>query len=125
MDNLDATTRPCWRFRHALDDTMCDPLFGLMRVGVVRQTHLYGAFADSDRVLLAEMALRGRFILIPEYLFSRRLHAQATTTKYRDVRQRTLVFDPSKTGKLIFPTFQKATALSSSIHSAGLPLKER
>jgi hypothetical protein len=46
-----------------------------------RQTRLHPGYADSDRVLLAELGLRGRFRKTDEYLFARRMHRhQATAT---------------------------------------------
>lgn len=119
--NAGALDRTSLRFNRILWDGMCDPIFGLMRVDVLKQTKLHGGFADSDRVLLAEMGLRGRFAMVPACLFSRRLHGQQTTTKYKDLRERTLVFDPTKAGRLFFPVLLEVAALLSAIRRASLP----
>src|SRR5262245_7900591 len=50
-------------------------IFGLMRVSALLQTPLEGAYARGDSVLLARMALLGRFVELPERLFLSRSHA--------------------------------------------------
>jgi glycosyltransferase involved in cell wall biosynthesis len=49
-------------------------IFGLMRSSALCQTPLEGAYARGDSVLLARMALLGRFIELPERLFLSRSH---------------------------------------------------
>jgi len=51
-----------------------NPLYGGIRADALRQTRLVGAYASSDYVLLAELALLGRFIELPDRLFLRRIH---------------------------------------------------
>jgi glycosyltransferase involved in cell wall biosynthesis len=123
--NSGASDIPSVRLRSILQDTMCDPIYGLMKASILKQTCLHRGFADSDRVLLAEMGLRGRFALVPEYLFSRRMHAHGTTSKYRSVRERTLIFDPAKAGTLFFPGMLETMALCSVIRRTTLPWRAR
>jgi glycosyltransferase involved in cell wall biosynthesis len=49
-------------------------VFGLARRSVMGQTSLLGDYPGSDRVFLAEMALRGPFAEVPEVLFHHREH---------------------------------------------------
>ncbi len=51
-----------------------EPFFGLFRREALVGSDLHGLYSGSDRVLLAEMALRGRCIAIPEPLFFHREH---------------------------------------------------
>ncbi len=126
LENPGSSERPSERFRGVLYEAGCHPIYGVMRTEILKQTCLHGGFAESDRTLLVEMGLRGVFKLVPECLFfSRRAHAQRTTTRFRDLRERTLIFDPAKAGKLFFPVLLEAMALFSAIHRAKLPLKER
>lgn len=106
-------------------DHGCDPVFGLMRRTALVQTGLHGGYAGSDRVLLAEMGLRGRFSLIPRYLFARRMHSQGTTLRFRRRRERSLVFDPGKAGTIFFPFLLKARALATGVNRAQLSWTER
>jgi glycosyltransferase involved in cell wall biosynthesis len=124
-DNDGEAHSPSERFKKIIRlEHACDAVFGLMRRDVLRQTRLHGPYADSDRVLLAEMGLRGRFRLLRECLYSRRVHAQRTTKVY-DLRERTLIFDPTKAGKTFFPFALKVQGFVSAVHRARLPLLER
>jgi glycosyltransferase involved in cell wall biosynthesis len=46
---------------------------GVMRLDVLRRTSLDRPYPHGDLVLMAELALYGRFVLLPEILFYRRL----------------------------------------------------
>jgi glycosyltransferase involved in cell wall biosynthesis len=52
--------------------------FGVIRRQILQQTRLEQNFAGSDRPLLAELALLGRFKSSPERLFLKRFHADAS-----------------------------------------------
>lgn len=54
---------------------MCNPVMGLMRREAAQRTRLIDTFPSSDLVLLAELALLGRVVEIPEPLFLRRIHS--------------------------------------------------
>ncbi len=58
---------------------MCVEIFGVMRRSALSRTSLEGPFCGSDKVLLAEMSLFGRFWLGQDTLFFRRCHAQQFT----------------------------------------------
>ena len=125
MANPAASDRPSKRFQNTLHQVPLDAMvYGLIRTEVLNQTFLHGGFEGSDRVLLAELALRGRFGLIPDYLFARRLHPLKTSTRYSDSRELTLVIDPTKAGKIFLPVLLKAFAFLSAIHRAKLPARE-
>lgn len=55
-------------------------IFGLIRSDVLRQTRLMGTYFGSDKVLLAELALRGPFQLLPEVLLYRRCHSRQSSS---------------------------------------------
>jgi hypothetical protein len=50
-------------------------MFGVVRREILQQTSLLPNFAGSDRAMLAELALLGRFPSVPERLFLERFHA--------------------------------------------------
>jgi glycosyltransferase involved in cell wall biosynthesis len=50
-------------------------MFAVIRRDALQRTHLLPNFAGSDRVMLAELALLGRFRAVPERLFLKRFHA--------------------------------------------------
>ena len=58
---------------------LCFPIYGLMRSDVLRRTPLLGCYTGGDNVLLARLALLGRFHEIPEELFFNRDHPARST----------------------------------------------
>lgn len=54
--------------------TVGTAVFGVTRTDALQHTRGCGAFPSSDYVVLAELALLGEFVEIPEYLFLRRFH---------------------------------------------------
>jgi len=58
--------------------------FGLARSTDLAHTRLFPLYPGGDCRLLGELCLRGRFFEIPEYLFFRRIHANASSQN-RDV----------------------------------------
>ena len=57
----------------------CEDFFGVYRRAALNGSGLIGTFSGSDRVLLAEMALRGPWVRLPEHLFLHREHAARAT----------------------------------------------
>jgi glycosyltransferase involved in cell wall biosynthesis len=57
----------------------CEDFFGLFRRTALVCSGLHGTYSGSDRVLLAEMALRGPWVSVPEPLFLHREHTERYT----------------------------------------------
>lgn len=78
--------------------TWCFDMFGVMRADDLRRSPLHQSFYGSDRVLLADMALRGAFATVPETLFFRRYHAgQSSSKSYEELA---LWSDPNGNGSV-------------------------
>jgi len=64
----------CERFRYLICVWhACDPIFGVIRSDILKKTPLMRSFISADRMLLAQLALLGRFYEIQEFLFFWRL----------------------------------------------------
>lgn len=114
------------RFRDVIRmDHICEPDFGLTRVATLRETQLHGDYADSDRVLLAELLFRGRFYRIPECLFHRRAHANQSTAIAVSRQDRTVWYNPAYKNGIIFPHFRQFHEYLSAIGRARPALKTR
>jgi len=50
----------------------------------------------ADINLIAELTLYGRFYEIPEFLFSRRMHPQASSWDRRDAERQRKFWDPTR-----------------------------
>lgn len=67
--------RPSERFAAAIiTPHLCFPVFGLIRTEVLRASSLLGPYDGSDRALVTELALCGRFAHVPRPLFQNRDH---------------------------------------------------
>ncbi len=71
---------PVVRFRHVLARMfgiqISTYMYGVVRTDTLRRTRLEGSYPGSDKVLLAELVLRGRFVEVPEVLWDCRIHPQ-------------------------------------------------
>ena len=111
---------PVIRFRELLRQHLCYPIFGLMRASTLKNTSLMGNYGHADGVLLASIALQGRFHEIPEPLFFSRKHPQQSMSmffpgylslasgnvsphKLPNYYAYAVWFDPTKKGQTIFP----------------------
>lgn len=80
----------------------CVAIFGVFRREVLKKTSLFRNYVSSDRVLLAELSLCGKFFEVPELLFSRRIHPSASMGQLSP-HARTWWYDPAKDGRPVFP----------------------
>jgi glycosyltransferase involved in cell wall biosynthesis len=112
--------RDILRLHHA-----CEPVYGVIRSSFLKQTRLHGKYADSDRVFLAELALRGRFLMIPDPLFVHREHEQRSVHAYPSRQARTLLMDPSLAGRIVFPYWRELFEFCVSIHRSPIPARKR
>jgi glycosyltransferase involved in cell wall biosynthesis len=118
--------RPSVRFRDLIQlEHGIDTYAGLVRTDVLRRTPLEGQFADADRVLYAELALHGRFHQVPEELFFRRDHPEQSAKKYASRQERTAWFDPTGTGKIVFPHPRELLEMVRAVRRVPLPRRER
>ena len=100
------------------------PVFGVMRTAVTRTTRLIGPYVASDIVFLAEMALRGRFVQVPETLFLRRYHAERPLVASLRFEDQARWFDTSGGGGASFPQANVALELLRAVRRSGLPAGE-
>jgi glycosyltransferase involved in cell wall biosynthesis len=114
---------PHERFRDlARNDHKCEATYGLMRAEVLRKTRLQKNYTDSDRTLLAELSLYGRFFEIQEPLFYKRYHQRNT---YVSMRARMAWFNPALKGKIVFPFWMQFFDYLTVIKRAPLPMQEK
>jgi glycosyltransferase involved in cell wall biosynthesis len=123
IDSHDRVRRFCEIIRM---DHICEAGFGLIRMDVLRKTVMHGNYADSDRVLLAELALYGRLFQIPECLFFRRAHAKQSTEVCPDRQSRTAQwFNPQHQEKIFFPHVRQFVEYLRVIHRVPISVRDR
>lgn len=75
-----------------------DAVFGLIRSDILKNTKLIGNYHSSDFPLLGELILSGKFYVIKEDLFFRRLHPGISTQAFKSHKERRKWFDPQAKG---------------------------
>jgi glycosyltransferase involved in cell wall biosynthesis len=81
-------------FRYYAYPKEANAIIGVIRTDVLRNTSRLGAYPSSDLVLMAELALAGRFVHVPEVLFYRRKHSHQSTVENKSARDIAIWFDP-------------------------------
>ena len=102
--------------------------YGLVRRDVLKKTRLLEPFVESDYVLLAELALLGEIVEVPEILLQLRSHPQTAVKPYIKGEDAVLSwFDPTKNGRKspLQPHTRIGLEYLRSIKRMPLPLGER
>jgi glycosyltransferase involved in cell wall biosynthesis len=71
----------------------CNAVFGVIRMDGLKKTRLIGGYAASDKILLGELALLGKFDQLPDALFLRREHPRSSVRANPDVAARNRWFN--------------------------------
>ena len=103
----------------------CNPVFGIMPIDILRKTKMIDTFIGSDIVLLGELALRGRIVEVPEYLFYLRIHPKNSWYANATDNDKITWFDPSKSGKLIMPKWRHLWEYFKAINRVRMGFSER
>lgn len=79
------SARAYQRFRQLVRETMGSehPVWGVIRSNVLRETHLIRPIIGCDSYLAVELALKGEFGQVREYLNCLRIHPEAYSTNFR------------------------------------------
>jgi glycosyltransferase involved in cell wall biosynthesis len=116
------STRPDVRFRAVAHASHLKyralEQFGVIRTRELKTTSLVGGYAGADHVLLARLALLGRFHEVPEYLFFYREHPWQSTKTLPDFGR------PAASCRVVRPSTQRKGALSGmeaagAVHRGG------
>jgi glycosyltransferase involved in cell wall biosynthesis len=98
-----ASSDPVARLRSLLFVSGGNDIYGVIRTGVMRRTHLHGSYHNADRTFVAELALYGPFQQVPDVLYYRRDHAARTSRRNTGVRSRAAILDPARASRLRHP----------------------
>ncbi|WP_300015969.1 glycosyltransferase family 2 protein [Pseudonocardia sp.] len=99
-----ASPRAPERFRALLFAVAGDDDYGVIRTDVLVRTPLTGSYYHSDRTLVAELALHGRFHRVPETLYFRRDLPGRAGGPDQTVREWCVKHDPRRADRLRHPT---------------------
>ena len=114
------------RLRHLITALgYANPMHGLIRADVLRQTRLHGAYPSSDYILLTELALIGRFVEVPERLFLRRLHPAMSRLANPGAAEATIWFRPDAELRYRAESWKLVLEHVRAIARAPIPRAER
>jgi glycosyltransferase involved in cell wall biosynthesis len=121
-----SSSRPSERFSDLTGwDHDCEASYGLIRVESLKQTGLQRNYTDSDRSLLCHLALLGRYQMVPELLFYKRIHPDMSTKVFSDWRGRMVWFGESYKKRITFPHWLQFFHYLQMIHETKMPINER
>jgi glycosyltransferase involved in cell wall biosynthesis len=113
---------PHERIAHFLRAQAAHIFYGLHRTDVLRGTRGIRPTVSNDMVLLAELACRGPFALVPEQLFHQRRHAEQSSAQGQGM---VTWHAPSAAVRFAFPHTKVNAHLVTAVTSAPLPLAEK
>ena len=99
-------------------------IYGLIRANILRRTGLIRNFIGGDIPLVAELTLYGKFREIPDSLFYRRLHEEASSS-YKDIPQLQEFFDPESRGRAPLRGWKHLGAHFRSVLRSPLGISEK
>jgi glycosyltransferase involved in cell wall biosynthesis len=114
------------RFRGLLRNLgLANAVFGLVRTDVLATTGMIGAYNRSDLVFLCELALRGQVLEVPEELFRRRIHPDASHRANPTARQAREWFTGQPAGGPVLPRTRFIAEIVRAVLRAPIAPDER
>jgi glycosyltransferase involved in cell wall biosynthesis len=101
----------------------CEFTYGLIRSDALSKTRLQLFYTDSDRTLMSELCLMGKFYEIPEILFYKRFHPGNDV--YRDWSGHMKWFFPNLKEKPVFPYCEQFVDYFVTIHRVQIAFYDR
>lgn len=125
-DQLDLQfDRPSERFQALIRNIgLVNAPYGLVRSSVLRSTLLEQPYSNSDIVLLAELALHGKFVQVRETSFFRRMF-DITAYKYPSPYDRMIVYEPTNPRRFSLPHWWLLKDFLTVIYQAPITHSER
>lgn len=113
------------RYLALLKGHRCFEIFGLIRRDILAKTPLMGAYSHGDGVLLARLALYGKFIEIPKVLFFSRRHEAQSMNMLGDYQTYAAWFDSKLRGRMVFPHWRIYFEFFRSLYMVSMSWTER
>jgi glycosyltransferase involved in cell wall biosynthesis len=115
------------RLRHVIyiqSDADMDAWSGLARADALSKTRLIPSYPCGDKRPLGELSLLGRFVEIPEHLYMRRQHADASSFNTMNMQWMEDFFKAKKLN-MYLPTWRLYLDHFITVMRSGLPVNEK
>lgn len=99
---------------------LANVIYGLMRTDAIKDVGGLPKYIASDLVMIAGLALRGRFVEIPQPLFQRRLHEDRSWKSAKTSEGFARWFDPNKRWLVVFRAWRQWRELLMEVWKAPL-----
>lgn len=108
------------RFRHIanLHTDLASTIFGVIRSRVLARVLPHGRYAGADRMLVAALALEGRFVQVRPGLLTWRRHEEQYTSSFDSSHFATGFWDPTREGEVAFANWRRLGGMLSAAWSA-------
>jgi glycosyltransferase involved in cell wall biosynthesis len=97
---------------------------GVVRRDALRRTRLMGSFLSADCCMIVELALHGKFVEVPEFLYYRRMEPQ-TATRLKSADEVREHWDPRSRAPITLPGWKMAREYYGAVWRAPLSLAQR
>ncbi len=98
--------------------------YGVIRRELLMRTPLIQPYYGSEKVLMAELALLGRFHDLPETLFNQRIH-EGASSNLENAEQQQYFFSPRLATRRNFPRLKTLQGYYQAVRRVRLPFAER
>ncbi len=117
---------PNERFRRTMARAhKCLVVFGLMRTAILQTTCRHGDYPAADRVLIGELALRGKLVEVLEPEFLHREHPQRFSISHKTMADQVRWFDPRRADGRSYPTWRRLAEYLKAIARSPLTWRQR
>src|SRR5207244_11841647 len=99
-------------------------ILGLIRSKALSKTRLLASYGGGDYSLLGELSLLGKFYEIPDYLFLRRIHPEASSQRTEDLRW-FAEFCTGQRGSISLPSWSRYLAHLTTITRSRLSVRQK
>lgn len=97
---------------------------GLIRADALHQTNLISVYFSSDIKLLAELALRGKFYEVPDFLYRRRMEPR-TASRLQSRDRVVEYFYPNRDNRMLFQHWKLAAGYFAAVSGSPLSVSQR
>jgi len=102
----------------------CNVIYGVMCRDVLGRTGGLGAYVNSDRVLIAELALHGRLHEAPAVLFSRRMHSGAYSSQ-QSIEARLKFYNPQSRRRVALMGTRSLWEYGRAVRRSPVPIADK